>query len=171
MRAPLHEMKRTTEYTAPRPQLGKTSARSRSRTREAGYRNSALSQTYRSIAGVNRQQISSAINLAVNIIPANPALSNDNGDVQIDVSIARVQINICCQIFRYFQRYRTIPAFQSPAGSQSRAGSCPGVHMPVASLQLQFIKPATHSNMSITGGSPELAIHAIQFLCAIAAAQ
>ena len=119
---------------------------------------------------MNYQQVPATVHLAANFVLANLARGGD-WHIQIDVSIAGVEIEIGRQVFRHFEGDGAIAAFEPPAGRQGRAGCGPRFNAAIAGLEFEFVKAAVGANVAIAGGGSQFAIDVVDFLGAISAAE
>src|SRR3984893_5302369 len=129
-----------------------------------------LAQVNRAIAGVDGQQISASVQLAVNIVLPNFSLGG-NRQIQIYMAVAGVQIYIGGKIFRDLQSDAAVPTLESPSGGQRRTSGRPSFNPAIASMQFERLKPAIGPNMSIAGSGMQLTFDPIDLLGAISAAQ
>ena len=124
----------------------------------------------RSISRSYGEQTATAVELAVNLVLSQLSLGRDR-HIEVDVTVAGVQVDIRRQIVRNLQRDAAVSGFQAPAICKRRAVGGAHIDVAIPGLEIELVKSAIRLNMPIPGLGAQLAINALEVHRAVAGVQ
>src|SRR5262249_18027330 len=80
------------------------------------------------------------------------------GDSEVNVPIARMNIEVPAEGIRQPKSDTAVTAPQSPRTRHSRAGLCCGIDAPISGLEVQRIESSAYLYMTIARGCVEIAV-------------
>src|SRR5712692_9950237 len=124
----------------------------------------------RPVSRANRHEIATTIDLAANFVP--PQLSvGGYGNIEVDVSVAGMQVHVGSHGAGNFQRYAAITGLEPPACIQRRPSRRAYFDGTVARLDFELVKTSIGPNVPVTCAGPQLAVDGVKGLRAVAAAK